>query len=186
MGRVGIGSDHGSTGLGEPFYVNVVADAVARLRVVHTVLGGEPLQKEVVVGVLVVKLDDVVVYVLNGQWYLNPVYAYLLQLHAGHRAGVVLEQGLIYPNAHLLAWLGAAILHVLLEDLGHQVICQYGSPLANFPRLPCLVAPFYTYDSRSTLLLHPERSIPYSNRSGTESTGDPARPATPSQPPRRL
>jgi hypothetical protein len=179
---VGIGSDHSSTGLGEPFYVNVVADAVARLRVVHTVLSGEPLQKEMVVGVLVVELDNVVVYVLNGQGDLNPVYAYLLQLHAGHRAGGVLEQGLIYLNAHLLAWLGAAPLHVLLEDLGHQVICQYGSPLTNFPRLPCLIAPFYTYDPHSTLLLRPERSMPYSDRSGTESTGDPARPATPPQP----
>jgi hypothetical protein len=76
---------------------------------------------------------------------------------------------LIYLDAHLLARLKvAAVLRMFLEDLGDQVICQYGSPLANFPRLPCLVAPFYTYDYRSTLLLHPERSMPYSNRSATE------------------
>ncbi len=130
---MGVGSDHGRTGLGEPLHVHVVADTVARLGVVHTVLGGKPLQKEMVVGVLVVELDDVVVYVLNGQGNLDPAYAYLLQLHAGHRAGSILEQGLIYLDAHLLARLGAAILHVLLEDLGHQVICQYGSPLTSFP-----------------------------------------------------
>lgn len=141
---MGVGSDHGRAGLGKPFYVNVVADTVARLRVVHAVLSGKPLQKEMVVRVFVVELDDVVVYVLNRQGNLDPAYAYLLQLHAGHRAGSILEQGLIYLDAHLLTRLDvAAILHVLLEDLGHQVICQYGSPLTYFPLFS---NPFYTFD----------------------------------------
>jgi hypothetical protein len=130
---VRVGPYHGRAGLGEPFYVYVVADAVAGLGVVHTVFGGKPLQKEVIVRVLMIELDNVVVYILNCQGNLNPVYAYLLQLQAGHRAGGVLEEGLIYLEAYLLARLEAAILHVLLEDLGHQVVGQNASPLTDFP-----------------------------------------------------
>jgi hypothetical protein len=109
--------------------MQVMADAVARLGEVHAVLGGKRLQENVVIGVLVVELDNVVVYVLDGEGDLNPIYTHLLQLQTGHRAGSVLEQGLIYSQRHLFARLVRAALDVILEDLGDQVVGQSASPL---------------------------------------------------------
>src|SRR5918998_998061 len=102
-GSVGVGPDQGRPWPGEALDVKVVADAVPWPRVIHTVLGGERLQKAVVIGVLEVELDYVVVHVLDGEGHLDPVNPHPLELQAGHRAGRVLQQRLIYPQAHLFA-----------------------------------------------------------------------------------
>ncbi len=51
-----------------------------------------------VVGVLVVRLDDVVVDVLDANLGLHPIQAHRLQLKHHQRAGGVLGQGLVDPE----------------------------------------------------------------------------------------
>src|ERR687898_3222810 len=134
-----------------------MADAVAGSGEVEAVLGGERLQEDVVVRVLVVELDDVVVHVLHSQVDLDPLDPHLLQLQARHRAGGVLEQALVYPEAHLLALLVRAALHVILEDLLDQVIGHDTSPLLGFP---CLVFLILTQmDIRGAFLLRARPSL---------------------------
>src|SRR5215213_9141734 len=79
-----------------------------------------------------VELNDVVVYVLDGEGDLDLLDPHLLQLQAGHRAGGVLQEDLVYPDACLLAWLEVAFLQVILEDLGNQII-GHTSPLTIVP-----------------------------------------------------
>src|SRR5215203_4703204 len=70
-----------------------------------------------------VELDDVVVHVLDSEGNLNLIDTHLLELQAGHRAGSVLEQSLVYLKRHLLARLKRSVtLRVLPKDLGHQII----------------------------------------------------------------
>src|SRR3954451_2143536 len=70
----------------------------------------------------------------RGERNLNPLESHLFELQRGHRSGRVLEQGLIYPNAHLLARLVVAGLNMVLEDLGDQVNGHFRS-LRAFPSL---------------------------------------------------
>src|SRR3712207_391751 len=105
-----------------------MADAVTWPRVIHAVPGGERLQEAVVVGVLEVELDHVVVYVLDREGYLHAIHAHPLELQAGHRAGRVLQQRLVYPEPHLLAGLERTADHVVLEDPGDQILRHSAPP----------------------------------------------------------
>ncbi len=86
-----VGPDKGRAGFGEALDVQVVADAVTGPREMDAVLGSKRLEELVVVGVLVVELDDVVVNVLDREGDLHPVHAHPLELQARHRAGRVLQ-----------------------------------------------------------------------------------------------
>src|SRR5215218_2322285 len=127
-GGVGVGPDQGRAGPREALDVQIMADAVPGPRVIHAVPGGERLQKAVVVGVLEVGLDYVVVHVLDGEGNLHPVHPHPLELQAGHRTGRVLQQRLVYPQAHLLSGLERPLDHVILEDLGDQILSQSTPP----------------------------------------------------------
>ena len=81
-----------------------------------------------VVGVLVVELDDVVVDVLNGALDLHPRDAELLELHQSHRPGRVLEQRLIDPQRDRGAGVELAVGEVLGEDLRGEVGGDICSP----------------------------------------------------------
>src|SRR5215212_4443731 len=101
--RMGICPYERRAGSGEARNVQVVADAVPRAGVVDTGSGGEALQEAVVIRVLEVKLDDVVVNVLDREIHLDAVHAHPLELQAGHRARCVLKQCLIYAQTYFLA-----------------------------------------------------------------------------------
>jgi hypothetical protein len=94
---VRVGAEQGGAGPREPLGVDLVADAVARTRELDAVPGREGLQEQVVVGVAVVELQHVVVDVLHGEVGLHLVKAERLELHAGHRAGRVLQERLVDP-----------------------------------------------------------------------------------------
>ena len=74
-----------------------------------------------VVGVLEVELDDVVVHVLDRAIDAYARHVELLELHAGHRPGGVLEKGLVHAEADRRARLELALHQVVLEDLVRQV-----------------------------------------------------------------
>jgi hypothetical protein len=122
LDRVGVGPEHRLPGLAEPLHVDVVADPVPGAREVQPVLPRERLQHAVVVGVLVVELDDVVIDVLDRALDLGPRLAELLELHQRHRAGGVLEQRLIHPDRDRAARLELAVREVLPQDLAGQVV----------------------------------------------------------------
>ena len=121
-GRVRVGPHHDLTWLGEALQRHVVRDPVARARVVDPVLARDRLQHAVVVGVLEVQLDHVVVDVLHRPVHPNPRDAELLELHAGHRAGGVLEQGLVDAQGDRLARRQLALHQVLGQDLAGGVL----------------------------------------------------------------
>ena len=79
----------------EALHVHLVRDAVARQAEMDAVAGAGGLKVLVVVGVLVVGLQEVVVHVLGRQLDLHPVDPQGLELEHGHGAGGILEQGVI-------------------------------------------------------------------------------------------
>ena len=95
-------------GHGEPFQVDLVADAVAGAGKVYAVLGGHGLQVTVVVGVLKAGLEHVMVHVGHGKLGLDLGNAHGLELEVGHGAGGVLGEGLVDPDAHFLPGHGFA------------------------------------------------------------------------------
>jgi hypothetical protein len=137
-GRVGVRPDERRARPGEALDVQGVADAVPRSGEVDAVLGGEGLQEAVVVRVLEVQLDDVMVDVLDGEIHLCAVKAHPLELQAGHRTRSVLEERLIYPQPHFLAWFQGPFDHVILDDLGDQIFRHRPHLRFMFPNLPRL------------------------------------------------
>src|SRR5205085_1286974 len=73
--------------------VHAVADAVARARVIDPELARHRLKHPVVVRALDVELDDAVVDVLERAIEPHATDVELHGLHAGHRAGGVLQRG---------------------------------------------------------------------------------------------
>src|SRR5207248_3852495 len=118
---VRVGAHQHAARLRVPLDVHVVADAVAGARVIDPVLARHRLEHPVVVGVLEVELGDVVVHVLDRAVDAHPRHVELLELHASHRPGGVLEQRLIDPQPDWGARLELAVHEVLLEDLEGQV-----------------------------------------------------------------
>jgi hypothetical protein len=83
--------------------VDVVRDAVARARVTDTVARRKRLQVAVFVHVLVVDLQDVVVYVHHRERDVDAVRLKCLELERGHRARGVLDKYLVHGEVYLLA-----------------------------------------------------------------------------------
>ena len=111
-------------GPGEALDVHVVADAVAGPREMDPVAPAERLEHAVVVGVLVVELDDVVVHVLDGALDLDARHVQLLELHERHRAGGVLEERLVHAQRDRRAGPQLALHEVVGEDLAREVLCH--------------------------------------------------------------
>jgi len=87
----------------EPFHMDLVADAVACGAEMESVASCCGLEIAVVVGVLVVRLQDVVVDILHGQFRLNRGDAEGLELEHGHGPGCILQEGLIDPDGDFFA-----------------------------------------------------------------------------------
>ena len=105
---------------GEALAVDVMADPVARPREPEAVARGHPLQETVIVGVLEVDLEDVVIDVDNRGFDLYAIDLEELELHAGHRSGRVLREGLVDAERDLLAGNEVAALEVLFEDRARE------------------------------------------------------------------
>ena len=125
-GGVRVGAHEDAARLGEALDVHVVADAVARPRVVQAVLAGQRLEHPVVVRVLEVELDDVVVHVLDRPLDLHPRHLELLELHQRHRARGVLEQRLVDAQGDRLTGRQLALDEVLAQDLACEVGAHRG------------------------------------------------------------
>src|SRR5205823_5767735 len=120
LGRVAVSADERLARGGEALAVDVVADPVARPRKPEAVTPGHPLQEPVVVRIFEVDLKDVVVDVHNRGVDLDAVDLEELELHAGHRSGRVLREGLVDAERDLLAGDEVAALEVLFEDRARE------------------------------------------------------------------
>ena len=96
--RVAVGAEERLARLAEVLLMARMAHPVSRPRVPHPESLACAAQEEVVVGVLVVRLDDVVVDVLDANLGLHPIQAHRLQLKHHQRAGGILGQGLVDPE----------------------------------------------------------------------------------------
>ena len=111
-------------GLAEPLQVHLVADAVARPGMVDAALGRHRLEVQVVVVVLRPEAGHVVIDVADGQVGPDPPDAHRLEQQKRRRAGGVLGQGLVDPDADLLAGRQLAFDQVLLQYLIDQCRTQ--------------------------------------------------------------
>ena len=123
--RVGVGTDEGRARLAEALEMELVADAVAGLRVDDAVLLGHGLQEIVVVGVLEADLDGVVVDVGDRKVVLDVLHAHRLKLEIGHRAGRILRQRLVNANSDLGILRGIAFYKVSGKNLLHNVLYTF-------------------------------------------------------------
>lgn len=85
----------------EALHVHGMAHAVARRRIPDPESAASAPQKEMVVGIAEVGLDQVVVHVLGGQLGPDPVEAHRLQLQHHERPGGVLGERLVDPDRDL-------------------------------------------------------------------------------------
>jgi len=97
--------------------MHLMADAVARRRVVQAELAGRALQEDVVVRVLEVRLEHVVIHVADRQLGLHTRNADGLELQVGHCAGRVLGQGLVNADADLRSFPQLALDDMRGDDL---------------------------------------------------------------------
>ena len=90
----------------------------------QAVLPGDGPQHSVIVRVLVVPLDDVVVDVLDRSLHPDPRHPQLLELHAGHGSGSVLEERLVHAQRDRRPRLQMSFDQVLLQDLVRKIACH--------------------------------------------------------------
>ena len=102
----------------EPLQMDLVGDAVPRLRDMDAVTFAGGHQEDVVIGVPVVGLEQVVVDVLGRQFHLHPVNPHGHELQHRHGAGGVLEQGVVDPDGDLPA--GDQF---PLDQMGFEYLC---------------------------------------------------------------
>jgi hypothetical protein len=88
--RVGVGTGHGLAGDTEARHVHGVRDAVAGLGEPYAEAPARAVQEEVVVGVALVGLEEVVVDVLGGELGVHAVETHRLELEHHEGAGSVL------------------------------------------------------------------------------------------------
>ena len=111
-----VGAGQRLCGHAEALHVNGVTDAVARLGVPDAESAAGAVEKQVVVGVAFVGLQQVVVDVLRAELGANAVEPH----HQG--AGGVLGQGLVDAQTDLLAWLEVACGEVRFDELLRHVL----------------------------------------------------------------
>ena len=137
---VAVGSDHGLARGAEALHVHRVTDAVAGLAEPEPEPAARALEEHMVVGVAEVGLEDVVVDVLGRQLRVRPVEAHRLQLEHDHRAGGVLRERLVDPDADLGAGGHLAVDDVLGDELLRNVSthaqCILADPAARGNRPP--------------------------------------------------
>ena len=102
-GGVGVGAEHDFPRHAETLKMHLVGDTVARFGE----MDAEPLcsghQEDMIVGVLVVGLEQVVVDVLGSQLDFDPVDPHGHEFQHRHGAGCILEKGMIDPDGDFAA-----------------------------------------------------------------------------------
>ena len=98
-----IGAHEGEARLAEALHVHLVADAVSRAAVPNAETAARAAQEQVLVGVQVVVLNEVVVDILRGEPNLHLLDAHGLKFEHHQRAEHVLQKGLIDGKRDLIA-----------------------------------------------------------------------------------
>jgi hypothetical protein len=102
-GGVAVGANEHQSWLAEPLHVNGVADAVTGAAVPDAEAPAGATQEQVLVGVQVVVLNEVVVDILRGEPNLHLLDAHGLKFEHHQRAEHVLQKGLIDGKRDLIA-----------------------------------------------------------------------------------
>jgi hypothetical protein len=105
------------SGDAESLLVDGMGDAVAGGRIPDAPLLAGALEEEVVVGILVVFLDQVVIHVLGREVALGPLDVHCFEFEHHHRAGGVLGQRLVDVEGDLLAWFHLPFDEVVVDEL---------------------------------------------------------------------
>ena len=129
-GRAGVavGTEQRRAGLAEPLHVNGVAHSVARPAVPDTETLTGTLQKDVIVRVSVIRLDQIVVHVLNRKLRLDPVKVESFQREHDERARCVLGQRLVDLEADPCPGPQFSVREVRGNELLREVQSQFRSP----------------------------------------------------------
>ena len=101
--RVGVGTDHRGAGPAEAGLVDGMGDSVAGLGEPQAVALGRRLEEQVVLRVLLIRLEEVVVDVLDGQLCAHAVQSQCFEFEHHHRARGVLGECLIDGQTDLVA-----------------------------------------------------------------------------------
>ena len=144
--RVRVGSEQRRPRLAEAFEVELMADAVARLRIDDAVLLGDRREEVMVIGVLKADLHGVVVDIADGEIVLDVLDAHRLELQIGHRARRVLRQRLVDADSDLRIRRRIPLDEVLGENLLYDVHLLHDFKLPLFT---------FTFDLHLTSRHHP-------------------------------
>ncbi len=97
---VAVGAQDGLAGDAKALHMDLVRHAVAGVAVVNAVSSAGRLQKLVIIGVLVVGLEEVMIDILHSQFYLDPIQPEGFKFQHGHGAGGILEQRVVDADSH--------------------------------------------------------------------------------------
>ena len=103
--RVRIGSNQSLARNAKSLIMNLVADAVARSREVHTVLCSHGLNIFVIICILKSRLQSIVIYICYGTLSLDLRNSHSLKLQIYHCSSRILCQSLVNPEPDLLTHL---------------------------------------------------------------------------------
>ncbi len=142
---VGIGTHQEAAGDAQPLHMHRVGNAVAGAREMRAEAPRRALQEQVVVGVLEIRLDQVVIDVLAGHVDLDAVEPHGLQRQHSQGRGGVLQQHLIGPEADLGARRHVAVDQGAGDQLAGEVLggLGHGASFAGTVLrivLPCCIA----------------------------------------------
>ena len=112
---VAVGAEERSARLAEVLLVARVAHAISRPGIPHAETLARAAQEQVVIGILVIRLDDVVVDVLDADLGLHPIQAHGFELQHHQCASRILGQRLIDANPDFFARLHVAV-HQMRPD----------------------------------------------------------------------
>ncbi len=135
---VAVGAEHRQAGAAEALHMHLMRDAVSRTAEVDAVAGAGGLQVAMIVGVLVVGLQQVVVDVLGGQVDLHPLKPQGLELEHGHGPRRVLQQGVVDADGDLLAGDEAPLDQMSLQNLAGEIFCHFAPPFRTITLRPAL------------------------------------------------
>ena len=119
--RVAVRTDKGLPRLAEAVHVHGMADAVSRPAVPHAEAAAGAAEKQVLVGIEMIVLNQIVVDVLGGEPHLDAIDTHRFQLEHHQRAEDVLQESLIDRERNLLADNGAPFDEMRRDELLRQV-----------------------------------------------------------------
>ena len=136
--RMAVRADQGLARCAEALQMHLMADAVACLRIVDTVLLSDRTDIFVVVRILEAGLQGIVVNVSDRALSLDLIDAHRLKLEISHRAGGILRQRLIDLETDLLTQYHFAVYQVRFQNLlrdCHTHVCFLRSFMSRRERL---------------------------------------------------